>query len=155
MHRWQTCKFYQYTKHFKHWKIPSKIFEKVYISRISRLLITILLMKMNFTIDNYKLTKLFPFKISINTLKHFLLSNVICKIYIPCNTILEVYLRFQNAGPQQPYRSWWGSVKNFFYLIEYEKITEIFNWWRKHKNQRARRYNVPVIYILLMSHFFC
>lgn len=62
-------------------------------------------MKMNFTIDNYKLTKLFPFKISINTLKHFLLSNVICKIYIPCNTILEVYLRFQNAGPQQPYRS--------------------------------------------------
>lgn len=38
--------------------------------------------------------------------------------------------------------------------MEHEKITEIFNWWRKHKNQRARRYNVPVIYILLMSHFF-
>lgn len=155
MHRWQTCKFYQYTKNFKHWKIPSKIFKKVYTSRISRLLITILLMKMNFTIGNYKLTKLFPFKISINTLKHFLFSNVICKIYIPRNTILEVYLRFQNAGPQQPYRSWWGSVKIFFYLMEHEKITEIFNWWRKHKNQRARRYNVPVIYILLMSHFFC
>lgn len=62
-------------------------------------------MKMNFTIGNYKLTKLFPFKININTLKHFLFSNVICKIYIPRSTILEVYLRFQNAGPQQPYRS--------------------------------------------------
>lgn len=125
MHRWQTCKFYQYTKNFKHWKIPSKIFEKVYTSRISRLLITILLMKMNFTIGNYKLTKLFPFKISINTLKHFLFSNVICKIYIPRNTILEVYLRFQNAGPQQPYRSWWGSVKNFF-----------FTWWNMKKSRK-------------------
>lgn len=124
MHRWQTCKFYQYTKNFKHWKIPSKIFEKVYTSRISRLLITILLMKMNFTIGNYKLTKLFPFKISINTLKHFLFSNVICKIYIPRNTILEVYLRFQNAGPQQPYRSWWGSVKNFF------------TWWNMKKSRK-------------------
>lgn len=124
MHRWQTCKFYQYTNNFKHWKIPSKIFEKVYTSRISRLLITILLMKMNFTIGNYKLTKLFPFKISINTLKHFLFSNVICKIYIPRNTILEVYLRFQNAGPQQPYRSWWGSVKNFF------------TWWNMKKSRK-------------------
>lgn len=51
-------------------------------------------MKMNFIIGNYKFIKLFLFKISINMLKNFFFSNVICKIYILCNIIFEVYLRF-------------------------------------------------------------